>query len=31
VTNHATAQRLLVQENPWKGEIRIPASAQALV
>jgi hypothetical protein len=30
VTNHATSQRLLVQENPWKGEIRIPSSAQAL-
>lgn len=30
VTNHATSQRLLVQENPWKGEIRLPSSAQAL-
>lgn len=31
LTNHATAQRLLVQENVWKGEIRVPASAQSLV
>ena len=31
LTNHATAQRLLVQENVWKGEIRVPASAQALL
>jgi PAC2 family protein len=31
LTNHATVQRLLVQENVWKGEIRVPASAQSLV
>ena len=31
LTNHATAQRLLIQENVWKGEIRVPASAQALL
>jgi hypothetical protein len=31
LTNHATAHRLLVQENVWKGEIRVPASAQALL
>ena len=31
LTNHATAQRLLVQENVWKGEIRVPASAVSLV
>jgi hypothetical protein len=31
LTNHATAHRLLVQENVWKGEIRVPASAQSLV
>ena len=31
LTNHATAQRLLVQENVWKGEIRVPASAQSLL
>jgi predicted ATP-grasp superfamily ATP-dependent carboligase len=31
LTNHATAQRLLVQENVWRGEIRVPASAQSLV
>lgn len=31
LTNHATAQRLLVQENVWKGEIRVPSSAQALL
>jgi hypothetical protein len=31
VTNHATARRLLVQDNVWKGEIRIPSSAQALL
>jgi hypothetical protein len=30
LTNHATAKRLLVQQNPWKGEIRIPSSAQAV-
>ncbi len=31
LTNHATAHRLLVQENVWKGEIRVPASAQSLL
>ncbi|HET6627211.1 MAG TPA: PAC2 family protein [Nocardioidaceae bacterium] len=31
VTNHATSARLLIQENVWKGQIRIPASAQALL
>jgi PAC2 family protein len=31
VTNHATNAELLVQENIWKGEIRIPASAMSLV
>ena len=31
LTNHATAQRLLVQENVWRGEIRVPASAQSLI
>ena len=31
LTNHATAQRLLVQDNVWKGEIRVPASAVSLV
>ena len=30
LTNHATARRLLVQENVWRGEIRVPASAQSL-
>jgi predicted ATP-grasp superfamily ATP-dependent carboligase len=31
VTNHATSPELLVQENVWSGQIRIPASAQALL
>ena len=31
LTNHATAQRLLVQENMWTGELRIPSSAQSLL
>jgi len=31
VTNHATAKRLLVSDNLWQGEIRIPSSAQALL
>jgi hypothetical protein len=31
VTNHATAKRLLVAENVWRGEIRIPSSAQSLL
>jgi hypothetical protein len=31
VTNHATAKRLLVADNVWRGEIRIPSSAQSLL
>jgi len=31
VTNHATAKRLLITENVWQGEIRIPSSAQSLL
>ncbi|MGY2875133.1 hypothetical protein ACVW00_002323 [Marmoricola sp. URHA0025 HA25] len=31
VTNHATAKRLVVTENVWRGEIRIPSSAQSLL
>ena len=31
LTNHATAHHLLVQENVWRGEIRVPASAQSLL
>ena len=31
VTNHATSQDLLIQENIWKGEIRIPASAMSML
>ena len=31
LTNHATSQELLVQENVWKGEIRVPSSAQSLL
>lgn len=31
VTNHATDSDLLVQENIWKGEIRIPASAMSML
>jgi predicted ATP-grasp superfamily ATP-dependent carboligase len=31
VTNHATAKRLLITDNVWQGEIRIPSSAQALL
>src|SRR4051795_4165285 len=31
VTNHGTAKRLLVTENVWQGEIRIPSSAQSLL
>jgi hypothetical protein len=31
VTNHATRQELLVAENIWKGQIRVPASAQAVL
>lgn len=31
LTNHATDARLLVQENVWRGQIRVPSSAQALL
>ncbi|MGN6128819.1 MAG: proteasome assembly chaperone family protein [Nocardioidaceae bacterium] len=31
LTNHATRADLVVQDNLWKGEIRIPSSAQALL
>ena len=31
LTNHATAPDLLIAENVWKGQIRVPASAQALL
>jgi len=31
VTNHATSSDLLIQENIWKGEIRIPASAMSML
>jgi len=31
LTNHATSADLLIAENLWKGEIRVPASAQALL
>ena len=31
LTNHATAHHLLVHENVWRGEIRVPASAQSLL
>ena len=31
LTHHATSQRLLVQENVWRGEIRVPSSATALL
>lgn len=31
LTNHATAKRLLISENVWAGEIRIPSSAQSLL
>ncbi|MCW2868182.1 MAG: hypothetical protein JWR20_2370 [Marmoricola sp.] len=31
LTNHATSSRLIVQENVWKGEIRVPSSAQSLL
>jgi hypothetical protein len=31
VTNHATSKRLLIAENVWRGEIRIPSSAQSLL
>jgi hypothetical protein len=31
LTNHATRSDLLISENVWRGDIRIPASAQALL
>jgi predicted ATP-grasp superfamily ATP-dependent carboligase len=31
LTNHATRADLLISENVWKGQIRIPSSAQALL
>jgi len=31
LTNHATAPGLIVAENVWRGRIRVPASAQALL
>jgi hypothetical protein len=31
LTNHATEADLLLTENIWKGQIRVPASAQALL
>ncbi|MFT4008856.1 MAG: PAC2 family protein [Nocardioidaceae bacterium] len=31
LTNHATDPSLLVQENVWRGEIRIPASAASVL
>jgi predicted ATP-grasp superfamily ATP-dependent carboligase len=31
LTNHGTRADLLIQENIWKGQIRIPASAQAVL
>ena len=31
LTNHATRADLLITENVWRGDIRIPASAQALL
>jgi len=31
VTNHATDPDLLIQENIWKGQIRIPASAMSML
>ncbi len=31
LTNHATDPTLLVQDNVWRGQIRVPASAQALL
>jgi predicted ATP-grasp superfamily ATP-dependent carboligase len=31
LTNHATVPDLLLTENVWKGKIRVPASAQALL
>ncbi len=31
LTNHATSSDLLIQENIWKGQIRIPASAMSML
>jgi predicted ATP-grasp superfamily ATP-dependent carboligase len=31
LTNHATSSDLLIFQNVWKGRIRVPASAQALL
>jgi len=31
LTNHATTPDLLIHENVWKGQIRVPASAQAML
>lgn len=31
LTNHATSKRLLISDNVWAGEIRIPSSAQSLL
>jgi hypothetical protein len=31
LTNHATVADLLLHENIWRGQIRVPASAQALL
>lgn len=31
LTNHATTPDLLVQQNAWKGQLRIPSSAQSLL
>jgi predicted ATP-grasp superfamily ATP-dependent carboligase len=31
LTNHATRPELLVQENVWRGQIRIPSSAQSML
>ena len=31
ITHHANRPELLTGESPWRGELRIPASAQALL
>ena len=31
VTHHANDPALLTDENPWRGELRVPSSAQALL
>jgi len=31
LTNHASKQGLLISDNVWKGQIRIPASAQSVL